>query len=133
MDDQSAILDAEFFARLGDSTEIFLDQSSDRQGFISSQLDLEKVIHFPHLSPPMDQDLALSDTLNEFFRDIRFVDNLTDHLFEEILKSHEPHDTAELVYDNAHVSFFLLKLLHQIIGRLPGWNKERRMGNISQP
>ena len=130
MDDQSAVLDAEFFARLGDSTEIFLDQPSDRQGFISPEFDLEKVIYFPHLSPTMNQDLTLSDTFNEFFRDVRFVDNLTDYLFEEIFESHEFYNIAELVHNYAHMSLFLLKLLYQIIRRLFGWNKEWGMSDI---
>jgi hypothetical protein len=35
MDHQATILDAEFFSCLRDATKIFLDQPSDRQGFIS--------------------------------------------------------------------------------------------------
>lgn len=111
MDHQTAILDAEFFSSPRDATKIFLDQPSDCQSLIA-KLDFQEVVHLSNFRPSMDQDLVLSDTFDEFFRDIRFIDNLTHDFLEQIFERHQSHDTTEFVDDDSHMPLFLLELLH---------------------
>ena len=129
MDKDPAVGDPHFFSNLGNPAKLLLNKATDRHGFIA-EVDFQEVVDLAHFGSTMNKDMIFPQPFNQFFRDIGFVHDLPDYLFEKIFKRDNPHDTAKLVDHDGHMPFFLLKLLHEIVRCLACGNEQRGIGNV---
>ena len=60
------------------------------------------------------------------FRRIKFIPNLTDHLFEQVFQRHQPRRAAVLIHDDGHVRSVLLEVLKHVV-QLLGKRYEARL------
>ncbi len=83
MNDQAAMGNVELFPGFGDTAEFALNEPADSQSLVA-QIDLQEIVDLPYFGPPVNQNLILSDSLDQLFGDIGLIDDFTEELIKRI-------------------------------------------------
>ena len=109
------------FSHLGDGTKGLAQHFADSS--LAGNFGIEELVDAMNIGIGVDEDFEAGDTLDLFWLDVCFVDDLADQFFNDIFQTDDAQHVSQAVDYDGQVDMRGLKVDDQVVGRGGFWNE----------